>query len=83
MAVSFHIGVLPQGPIGEYGKLAEAAESFGFDGLWVADSQSGEALRALVVRVEDSHPDGMARIAVHYAAKKGSLWGVTFPNQPV
>ena len=40
MAVSFHIGVLPQGPIGDYGKLAEAAEDFGFDGLWVADSQS-------------------------------------------
>ncbi len=51
--------------------------------LEISHPQSGEALRALVVRVDDSHPDGMARIAIHYAAKKGSLWGVTFPSQPV
>ena len=51
--------------------------------LEISHQPTGESLEARVVRVEDSHADGVARIAVHYAAKKGSLWGVTFPNQPV
>jgi hypothetical protein len=51
--------------------------------LEVTHQPTGESLEALVVRVEDSHTDGQARIAIHYAAKMGSLWGVTFPSQPV
>jgi len=40
MAVSFDIGLLPQGSIAETAELAALAEELGFGGVWVADSQS-------------------------------------------
>jgi 5,10-methylenetetrahydromethanopterin reductase len=40
MAISFDIGLLPQGPIAETAELAVLAEELGFGGVWVADSQS-------------------------------------------
>ncbi len=39
-AVSFHIGLLPDRPIGEIAALCAEAEALGFDGAWIADSQS-------------------------------------------
>jgi len=36
----FHFGHLPKQPAAETAGLAEAAESLGFDGVWIADSQS-------------------------------------------
>lgn len=40
VAVSFQIGLLPNRPISEVAELASAAEQLGFDGVWIADSQS-------------------------------------------
>jgi len=37
---SFHIGVLPSRPVAEIVELAGHAENLGFDGIWIADSQS-------------------------------------------
>jgi 5,10-methylenetetrahydromethanopterin reductase len=37
---SFHIGVLPSRPVAEIVELAGHAEDLGFDGVWIADSQS-------------------------------------------
>jgi 5,10-methylenetetrahydromethanopterin reductase len=36
----FHIGVLPNRPAAEVAEIAVQAEQLGFDGVWVADSQS-------------------------------------------
>ncbi len=36
----FHVGLLPNRPVSEVVELAAAAEEFGFDGVWIADSQS-------------------------------------------
>jgi 5,10-methylenetetrahydromethanopterin reductase len=36
----FHFGILPKHAAADVAGLAEAAESFGLDGVWVADSQS-------------------------------------------
>jgi 5,10-methylenetetrahydromethanopterin reductase len=55
MAISFDIGLLPQGPIAETAELAALAEELGFGGGWVADSQSvfrdAYAALALCVRL--------------------------------
>ncbi|MGI9556601.1 MAG: LLM class flavin-dependent oxidoreductase [Solirubrobacterales bacterium] len=40
MSVSFHIGVLPGRPVSEVAQLVARAEELGFDGAWIADSQS-------------------------------------------
>ncbi|HXE89962.1 MAG TPA: LLM class flavin-dependent oxidoreductase [Terriglobales bacterium] len=40
MRTQFDIGVLPQGPAEQSVQLMVAAEAVGFDGVWVADSQS-------------------------------------------
>ena len=37
---SFHIGVLPSRPVAEVAELAGQAEERGFEGVWIADSQS-------------------------------------------
>jgi 5,10-methylenetetrahydromethanopterin reductase len=37
---SFHIGVLPNRPVAEIAELATHAEELGFEGIWIADSQS-------------------------------------------
>jgi 5,10-methylenetetrahydromethanopterin reductase len=37
---SFHIGVLPNRPVAEIAELAAQAEELGFEGIWIADSQS-------------------------------------------
>jgi 5,10-methylenetetrahydromethanopterin reductase len=39
-APAIDIGLLPQAPVNECGELAHLAESLGFGGVWVADSQS-------------------------------------------
>src|SRR5689334_2357469 len=36
----FHVGALPNRPIAEIAELATLVEELGFDGLWLADSQS-------------------------------------------
>jgi 5,10-methylenetetrahydromethanopterin reductase len=38
--VAFHIGLLPDRPVGEIADLVAHAERLGFDGAWIADSQS-------------------------------------------
>lgn len=38
--VAFHIGLLPDRPVDEIADLIGQAEDLGFDGAWVADSQS-------------------------------------------
>lgn len=40
MPVEFHIGILPDRPAAEVAELAAHAETLGFQGVWVADSQS-------------------------------------------
>ena len=40
MRTQFDIGILPQGPVEECVELMVRAEDSGFDGAWVADSQS-------------------------------------------
>ena len=40
MAVSFHIGILPNRPLADFVDWVAHAESLGFGGVWVADSQS-------------------------------------------
>ena len=40
MAVSFHIGILPNRPLADFVDWVARAESLGFGGVWVADSQS-------------------------------------------
>lgn len=40
MAPSFHFGFLPNTPAAEVAELAAVAEGLGFDGIWIADSQS-------------------------------------------
>ena len=40
MAVEFHVGLLPDRPAADVARLAAEAESLGFAGVWVADSQS-------------------------------------------
>lgn len=40
MEPEFHVGLLPNRPVSEVVELAVAAEEFGFDGVWIADSQS-------------------------------------------
>ena len=47
--------------------------------LEILHQASGEGTQARIVRIEDAHKDGMARIAIHYA-KHEKLWGVQFPN---
>ena len=37
---AFHIGVLPNRPVAEIAELAGHAEGLGFEGIWIADSQS-------------------------------------------
>lgn len=51
MAPQVHVGVLPNQPVAELADLAELAESLGFAGIWVADSQSifRDALAALTL----------------------------------
>lgn len=39
-APEFHIGILPNRPVGETLELGRAAENMGFEGVWVADSHS-------------------------------------------
>lgn len=38
--VAFHIGLLPDRPVDEIADLVRHAEDLGFDGAWIADSQS-------------------------------------------
>ena len=40
MAVSFHIGILPNRPLADFTDWIARAETLGFRGVWVADSQS-------------------------------------------
>ena len=40
MAVSFHIGILPNRPLADFVDWVARAETLGFGGVWVADSQS-------------------------------------------
>jgi 5,10-methylenetetrahydromethanopterin reductase len=40
VALEFHFGFLPNKPVTEVAELAAAAESCGFAGIWLADSQS-------------------------------------------
>ena len=40
MSISFQVGLLPTGPIADIVELAVTAEESGFNGVWVADSQS-------------------------------------------
>lgn len=40
MAVSFHIGILPNRPISDFVDWIARADELGFGGVWVADSQS-------------------------------------------
>ena len=40
MTTAVDLGVLPRGPAAEAAGLAAEAERLGFDGVWVADSQS-------------------------------------------
>ena len=40
MPVSFHIGVIPNRPLGEYADWVSLADESGFGGVWVADSQN-------------------------------------------
>ena len=40
MAVSFHIGILPNRPLADFVDWVARAETLGFRGVWVADSQS-------------------------------------------
>ena len=47
--------------------------------LEVTHPPTGDSVVAHVIRVEDTQPDGLARIAIHYDAEKETLWGVTFP----
>jgi 5,10-methylenetetrahydromethanopterin reductase len=51
IAPSFHIGILPDRPVEEVVALCRDAEEHGFDGYWIADSQSvfRDAFAALAV----------------------------------
>ena len=40
MATSFHIGILPNRPLADFVDWIARAETLGFRGVWVADSQS-------------------------------------------
>ncbi|MEJ8568050.1 LLM class flavin-dependent oxidoreductase [Elongatibacter sediminis] len=40
MAVSFHVGILPNRPLDEFTDWIARADELGFGGVWVADSQS-------------------------------------------
>jgi len=40
MAVSFHVGIVPNQPLEEFLNWVPFAEELGFEGVWVADSQS-------------------------------------------
>jgi 5,10-methylenetetrahydromethanopterin reductase len=40
MPASFHIGVIPNRPLAEFVDWVSLADSLGFEGVWVADSQS-------------------------------------------
>ncbi|MFT5132281.1 MAG: 5,10-methylenetetrahydromethanopterin reductase [Gammaproteobacteria bacterium] len=40
MAVSFHVGILPNRPIADFVDWVSLADELGFGGVWVADSQS-------------------------------------------
>ena len=40
MAASFHIGILPNRPLADFVDWVARAETLGFGGVWVADSQS-------------------------------------------
>ena len=40
MAVSFHVGILPNRPLGDFVDWIAKADELGFGGVWVADSQS-------------------------------------------
>lgn len=54
MPVSFHIGVLPNRPLQDFVDWVEEAEQLGFEGVWVADSQSifRDAFSALTLFAE-------------------------------
>lgn len=54
MAVSFHIGVLPNRPLNDFVDWVVEAERLGFEGVWVADSQSifRDAFTALTLFAE-------------------------------
>ena len=40
MPVSFQIGVIPNAPLSEFVDWVGLADELGFEGVWVADSQS-------------------------------------------
>ncbi|MCC7411259.1 MAG: LLM class flavin-dependent oxidoreductase [Gammaproteobacteria bacterium] len=40
MTVAIHLGLLPNRPVNDCMAIAEAAESLGYAGVWIADSQS-------------------------------------------
>jgi len=54
MAVSFHIGILPNRPISDFVDWIARADELGFGGVWVADSQSvfRDAFMALTLFAE-------------------------------
>lgn len=54
MAVSFHIGILPNRPIRDFVSWIARADELGFSGVWVADSQSvfRDAFMALALCAE-------------------------------
>jgi 5,10-methylenetetrahydromethanopterin reductase len=51
MKVAFDVGILPNRPVAHFGDLAADAETQGFQGIWIADSQSifRDAYSALTV----------------------------------
>lgn len=57
MAVSFQIGVIPNRPLQEFLGWVERADELGFEGVWVADSQSvfRDAYLALALFAANTH----------------------------
>ena len=53
MAVSFHVGILPNRPISDFVDWVALADELGFGGVWVADPQS-------VCQWAYSFPSGLA-----------------------
>lgn len=56
MAVSFHIGILPNRPVADFVDWIARADDLGFGGVWVADSQSifRDAFMALAVFAQNT-----------------------------
>jgi 5,10-methylenetetrahydromethanopterin reductase len=62
MAVSFHVGILPNRPRADFVDCIVKADELGFGGVWVADSQSvfRDAFMALALFARCTRPMELA-----------------------